>query len=124
MINLSIHQLEIELYHILDSTTVIQMFYFPSIKNIVNPRGWQIVSYTEGHCFDHVVLTLESQNNISCAEMYSVSHRTTYFSKTLTQEQHTILGTSEYYSFNTNSVKSLHFWYGQSCDLQSHHSNS
>ena len=85
---------------------------------------WKIVSQTEGHYFDHVVLTLESQSNSSCAEIYWVSYRATYFSKTLAQEQHTILGTSEYYSFNKNSVKSLHFWYGQSCHLQSHRINS
>ena len=34
---------------------------------------WKIVSQTEGHYFDHAVLTLESQSNRSCAEIYSVT---------------------------------------------------
>ena len=104
-------------------------FTFPALKVLWNQDIaililWKIVSHTEEHYFDHVVLTLESQNNSSRAEIYPFSYRTTYFSKTLAQEQHTILGTSQYLSFNRNSVKSLHFPYDQSCDLQSHHINS
>ena len=105
------------------------IFTFPALKvlwtqDIAILILRKIVSHTEEHYFDHVVLTLESQNNSSRAEIYPFSYRTTYFSKTLAQEQHAILGTSKYLSFNRNSVKSLNFPYDQGCDLQSHHINS
>ena len=64
------------------------VFTFPALKTlwtqeIVILILCQIISHTEDHYFDHVVLTLESQNNSSRTEIYSVSYKIGYFSKTL-----------------------------------------
>ena len=57
--------------------------------------------------FYHLVQAWERQNNSSCADINKVCHRTMCFSKTLTQEKHVFLGTSEYFQLTRNSVKYL-----------------
>ena len=79
------------------------------LEDIVRPRDChsnvrQIIAHTKGHYFDHLLQAWERQNSSPCAVMNKVCQRTMYFSKTLAQEHHIFLCTSEYFELTRNSV--------------------